>query len=406
MRFKIYITITALSVVALAVEAWMHAPMTWVAATGVVTIASLALLYRSVVKPLNAVQNGIFLIKDQDFASRLRLTGEHDADRVVELFNRLMDAMKAERLKTMEQNRFLSLLIEASPMGIAMCDYDGNVIETNKAWNQLVTPVVKNEIDKLDLDTTVTVRIADSCILRCSRRWFMDTGFKRPFYIVESLTDEIRQAERSLFNKIIRTIGHEVNNTLGSVISVLDSVAKVNEGNPVVAEAINGCTLSSRQLVKFVKGYADVVKLPAPVPAKTDALEWLDSITPTLQSIAGQSAQLTTYCKPGTILNIDTTLMERVLINVVKNAAESIGSTPGGRIDVTIEPGTIAVTDNGPGIAPEVAYNLFTPFFSTKRPDRGLGLMLVSDILHAHGATCSLATDPATGLTTFQASFS
>ena len=98
---------------------------------------------------------------------------------------------------------------------------------------------------------------------------------------------------------------------------------------------------------------------------------------------------------------VDPMLMERVLINIVKNAVESIGERPDGKVEIATDRGVITVTDNGAGIADTVAGKLFTPFFSTKRPDRGLGLMLIADILRAHHARFSLATDTETCKTTF-----
>lgn len=99
---------------------------------------------------------------------------------------------------------------------------------------------------------------------------------------------------------------------------------------------------------------------------------------------------------------LDPVLMQRVLINLVKNAVESIGGRQG-HIRLRVEGKTLAVTDDGLGISPEAAQRIFTPFFSTKRPDRGLGLMLVADILRSHNAGFSLAT--AGGETTFLITF-
>lgn len=97
--------------------------------------------------------------------------------------------------------------------------------------------------------------------------------------------------------------------------------------------------------------------------------------------------------------------MERVMINIVKNSIESIGACPDGIVDIAVSSSSIIVTDNGKGISDEVSGKLFTPFFSTKRPDRGLGLMLITDILRAHSAHFSLSTSHKTGLTTFSIDF-
>ena len=99
-------------------------------------------------------------------------------------------------------------------------------------------------------------------------------------------------------------------------------------------------------------------------------------------------------------VSADPVLMERVLVNLVKNSAESIGSR-GGTITIRSATGTLIVEDNGPGLSAEATGRIFTPFFSTKHSDRGLGLMLVSDILHSQHLRFSLITDPDDGLTRF-----
>lgn len=384
----------------------------WIVGLCVALLLVTALLAQAVHSPLKAVQNGMYLLREQDFSSRLRPIGQADADMVVEVYNSVIDSMRAERLKNLEQNRFLSQVVDASPLGVAICDFDGRIVQTNRAWEKMQSPRLAKAIDSIADGTTGTVRVADSLIVRISRLWFMDKGFRRRFILVEKLTDEIVAAEKQMFNTIVRTIGHEVNNSLGSVMSVLESLEEMHAGDPLTADAITSCSASCANLVGFVRGYADIVKLPAPVPEQVDLHEWLMRLRPALQAlVAGRGITLEMNLGEGEAPSrIDPMLMERVLVNIVKNAAESIGDEKKGVITVSLaavtEPDTpachlLSVTDNGKGISPEASKKLFTPFFSTKNPDRGLGLMLVTDILRAHRSRFSLSTSPETSLTTF-----
>lgn len=384
----------------------------WIVGLCVALLLVTALLAQAVHSPLKAVQNGMYLLREQDFSSRLRPIGQADADMVVEVYNSVIDSMRAERLKNLEQNRFLSQVVDASPLGVAICDFDGRIVQTNRAWEKMQSPRLAKAIDSIADGTTGTVRVADSLIVRISRLWFMDKGFRRRFILVEKLTDEIIAAEKQMFNTIVRTIGHEVNNSLGSVMSVLESLEEMHAGDPLTADAITSCSASCANLVGFVRGYADIVKLPAPVPEQIDLHEWLMRLRPALQAlVAGRGITLEMNLGEGEAPSrIDPMLMERVLVNIVKNAAESIGDEKKGVITVSLaavtEPDTpachlLSVTDNGKGISPEASKKLFTPFFSTKNPDRGLGLMLVTDILRAHRSRFSLSTSPDTSLTTF-----
>ncbi len=384
----------------------------WIVGLCVALLLVTALLAQAVHSPLKAVQNGMYLLREQDFSSPLRPIGQADADMVVEVYNSVIDSMRAERLKNLEQNHFLSQVVDASPLGVAICDFDGRIVQTNRAWEKMQSPRLAKAIDSISDGTTGTVRVADSLIVRISRLWFMDKGFRRRFILVEKLTDEIVAAEKQMFNTIVRTIGHEVNNSLGSVMSVLESLEEMHAGDPLTADAITSCSASCANLVGFVRGYADIVKLPAPVPEQVDLNEWLMRLRPTLQAlVTGRAITLEMNLGEGEAPSrIDPMLMERVLVNIVKNAAESIGDEKKGVIAVSLtavtEPDTpachlLSVTDNGKGISPEASKKLFTPFFSTKNPDRGLGLMLVTDILRAHRSRFSLSTSPETSLTTF-----
>lgn len=407
MRYKIYTVLIVLLVIATAIGAVCGLAWTWIAGGCAAVLIALAFQYRSVSKPLRAVESGMYLLRDQDFSSRLRLTGQQDADRVVNLYNSLIESMKAERLKTQEQDRFLSLVVDASPLGIAICDFDGNITETNRAWNAMQSPAMTKAIESVADGESQTVRLADALIVRISKLWFMDSGFKRRFILVERLTDEIAAAEKQMFNKIVRTIGHEVNNTLGSVISVLDSLGEMHQDDPFAADAITSSTRSCTNLVNFVRGYADIVKLPPVTSEPVRLNEWMSGILPTLKALAPDNVTLTfTPDAYAGEAYIDPMLMERVMINIVRNAAESIGERPDGLIQIQTESNGIKVTDNGRGISDGAAEKLFTPFFSTKRPDRGLGLMLIADILRAHRARFSLATAPDTRLTTFSIALS
>ncbi|MDE7386224.1 MAG: hypothetical protein K2N28_03710 [Muribaculaceae bacterium] len=402
MIYRIYLSISGLSVIALVIAAiWWQSPALLVS-LGVIALVSLILGVHAIATPLNAVQNGIYLLRSQDFGSRLRATGQTDADKVIDLFNRLMDTMKEERLRLMEQNLFLTKLTEVSPMGIAVCDFDDNVVETNPAYRRMITPELDTQLASLAPDDCRVIRLATSQIYRCSRLWFMDSGFRRTFYLVELMTDDIIESERNIFNIIVRTIGHEVGNTLGPVTSTLDSLAEIHEDDRVVADAIHGAIKRCDNLLEFVRGYAGVVKLPAPHRESVNFAEELRRMLPSLQALAGNNISLELNIgEKERQLSLDMMLIERAIINIVKNAVESIGDSPNGSIVINLDGTTLCITDNGRGISEENSDKLFTPFFSTKHPDRGLGLMLIADILRKHNARFSLTTDPTTHLTTF-----
>ena len=361
-------------------------------ATAAVAAFCLYMSYRSTAMPMRAIRSGMDLLRSQDFASRLRKVGQKDADEVVELYNTVIANMKAERLRNLEQDSFLSKVIEASPMGIAVCGFDGNIESSNPAFKAMESAELRDVLDSLPDEGQCVIRTGGTQVLRCSRRFFMDRGFRRPFFLVERLTDEIVRAETAIFHKIVRTIGHEVNNTLGGVVSVLETLAVMHSDDEVVCDALGSCRSSCVNLGNFVKGYSDVVKLPEPELQPVDLNEFVSECLPFLRNMCPAGIEVVTDIAEGApTVAADAMLLQRVLVNAVKNSCESIGDA-GGHITIRTSRGCLEVIDDGPGIPADVSGLIFTPFFSTKRADRGLGLMLVADILRKHRASFSLAT--------------
>lgn len=143
-------------------------------ATAAVAAFCLYMSYRSTAMPMRAIRSGMDLLRSQDFASRLRKVGQKDADEVVELYNTVIANMKAERLRNLEQDSFLSKVIEASPMGIAVCGFDGNIESSNPAFKAMESAELRDVLDSLPDEGQCVIRTGGTQVLRCSRRFFMD----------------------------------------------------------------------------------------------------------------------------------------------------------------------------------------------------------------------------------------
>lgn len=403
--YRISAAILATALAALAANVFVALPR-WAAVTAAAVAAvAFVITVLAVHKPLQAVSNGIYLLREQDFSSRLRHVGQPDADRVVDFFNSLMATMKEERLKNRQRHKLLTLLIERSPMGVAMCDFDGNIESTNAAFDRFSSPALRQVMDELADDETRTVRFGADGIFRISRLWIMDSGFRRPFFLVEQLADEIINAEKNIFNRIVRTLGHEINNTLGSVISVVDTLGMLHSADADIRQVLDSCKDRCTALVHFVRNYADVVKLPEPDLSDLDLNGFITDMLPFLRTLAPERIAIDAALSPeAPTVQADPMLLERVVVNAVRNSVESIGESCG-RITLATDAGRLTVTDDGPGLTPEAAEAVFTPFFSTKHEGRGLGLMLIAEIVRRHRADCSLSTARDTGLTSLTISF-
>lgn len=371
----------------------------------------LVLFYRNVMRPLRAIANGIDLLRAQDFSSRLSPVGQREADRIVDMFNGMMASLKHERLKLREQNHFLDLLIEVSPMGIVTLDSDGRISGANRAAARFldfdtakemiglrpdeIQATLGNVIGNLKDREVRVVRLNDSMVYRCSRLSFMESGMGHPFYLIEKLTDEVMKAERKSYEKVIRMMAHEVNNSLAGIISVMETAHEEIDDEDL-KEAIAACEDRCRDMGAFITKFASAVKIPEPTKTNVDLADHLRKRVPLFESICTAAGSHLSMEIPDRVVPvfIDPVLMEQVVTNIVKNAAESAGD--GGMVRISIEnPGSkLVITDNGPGISEEAAEMLFTPFFTTKQTGHGLGLLLVSEVLNSHGCRFSLETCP------------
>ena len=399
MKLKHYFVLLALCILLLAGAALYSAFNTnstlFYAIEGftIVLLCYLGYFYRKTIRPYDTLIGGMELVKDLDLTTRLAPSGQHETDLIVRTFNDLLTRLRSEHLTLEEQYSFLSLLIEASPMGIVQCDIDGKTTSMNPAAREMLSPSIEEAMKALPMGESTTVRLTGGPqLFRISHLSFPDRGFQHPFFLIEPLTAEVRQAEKAAYERIIRMIAHEVNNSVAGIVNLIDS-------EPAAADRL-------KALSAFVTRFAEVVKIPKPQLQLCDLSEEVEACQPFLENLcAGKPVRLE-FCltDEASPVHLDTVLFQQVLINIVKNAVESIGNNQG-HITVTTTPYQLVVADNGRGIPAEVAQHLFTPFYSTKPQGQGLGLLLIRDILTAHGCTFSLLTDPDDHLTRFTIHF-
>lgn len=385
----------------------------------------LVYFYNKVIKPLNSIAGGMDLLRAQDFSSRLAPVGQQEADRIVQVFNRMMDQLKEERLRLREQNHFLDLLINVSPMGVVILTFDERISMANKAalaflgetsekdiQNKTMTQLssdLAEELSRLPKDTTETIRLSDSHIYRCSRLSFVDHGFAHPFFLIESLTSEVMKAEKKAYEKVIRMIAHEVNNTVAgttSALETIDDALQTMEDTDDLREVMKVCIERSFNMSRFITNFANVVKIPEPQTEKVGLNARVEACKIFMENVC-QSRNIKLHmelCEESPIVEMDTSLFEQVLINIIKNSAESIDEAGEIIIRTTASPLMLEVCDNGKGISKEIESKLFTPFFSTKPNGQGIGLIFIREVLMKHGFSFSLRTYP-DGITRFRIRF-
>ena len=429
--FLIFVGLLSVVWVLLLLQTPLHNSTIFYITEGVTLACLLFLLYfyRKVVKPINSIANGMELLHEQDFSSKLSSVGQPEADQIVIIFNRMMMRMKDERVRMREQNHFLDLLINASPMGVVILDFEQRITTINPSAKRFLaagenvigqrlqdigSPLAR-EIEKIENESTETVRLNGANVYHCSRLSFRDRGFAHPFILIEQMTEEVHRAEKNAYEKIIRMIAHEVNNTMGGITSTLDSATEVlqtmtpetlqNDADELCS-VMKVCEERGYNMSRFITRFADVVKIPAPMLKNCNLNDCVEGCRRFLEQMCREKniTLRLMLSKENINVNIDTTLFEQALVNIIKNSIESIEENGEITITTSNSPASIVVTDNGKGIDKETERHLFSPFFTTKADGQGIGLIFIREVLGNHGCRYSLRTDD-DNLTRFTISF-
>ena len=386
-------------------------------------------LSREMYRHLALTTEGLRLIREHEFTSRFLPVGQPEIDDLIGIYNTMVDHLRAERVRVAEQHQFLSRVLQVSPSGIVILDFDGRVSSLNPAAERLLDTAASVAVGRrletlgspladalasLDPGDARLVGMLGARRVKCHHGTFVDRGFQRSFLLIEELTEELRQFERAAYEKLIRVMSHEVNNTVAASNSLLHSslayAGDLEGGNRHDFEqAITIVIERTEQLGSFMRRFADVFRLPPPLTRSCDLLPMLQGIARLLAASdrAGRVRWVWEFDKrsagsedpalhPAFPVEVDRGQMEQALLNILKNSVEAIDgegtvtirlTTSGSRTTVTID-------DTGPGITAEAQSNLFTPFFSTKPHGQGIGLTLVQEILSAHGFDYGIERTP------------
>jgi len=339
--------------------------------------------------PLDLIRTGADLIGERDFTSRFVPIGQPEMDRLIAIYNQMIDRLREERIAAEEQQHLLQNIVQASPSGIVIFNFDGAVEQMNPAAERLLRdPRVAEALPSVAAGESRLMALGGARRLKVRRAEFRDRGFVKSFVLLEELTEELRLTEKSAYEKLIRMMSHEVNNSVGTVRSLLESLLRYGDqiGADDRDDFTTAVTVSSSRmdaLNRFMSGFADVVRLPAPALRETDLAEVLEQLAMLMRpELEQRNIALRLDLARGGAVSVDRSQIEQVVLNVLRNAMESIGRD--GAIDVAWRGRVLTIADTGAGIDAAAREELFTPFFTTKREGRGLGLTIVQEILTNH----------------------
>lgn len=382
----------------------------WLTLVGViffVTLIVYGLLVEHVVRPLQTLTNVVSALREDDYAFRARgsATGDVLGELAIEV-NGLADMLQDQRAGALEASALLRRVVGSIDAPVLAFD-PGAVLRLMNPAAETVLALLPDESvghPAAELGLTRLLEEPDEGIVELeqdgrSTRWmvhrstFRQRGVPHALLLLTDVSAALREEERQAWQRLIRVLGHEINNSLAPIKSIAGTLrTQLLSGVATDEDLDRGLHIvesRAESLHRFVQAYRQLAQLPPPRLQKTPLAPLLERTLALEQRLRAEIVG-----GPEVTLSIDPDQMEQMLINLVRNAVEAALTSRTGKPHVQVgwqvDAGKviIGIDDNGPGIANDS--NLFVPFYTTKSGGSGVGLALARQIVEAHAGSVRL----------------
>lgn len=360
-----------------------------------------------VVSPLRTIANLLEALREGDYSIRARHTKDDDAlGEVMQQVNAMSATLRAQRLGALEATTLLRKVMEEIDVAVFAFNAEGRLRLVNRAGERLLGEPAERITDRSAEDLGLAEFLAGESnrtlqrsFAGASGRWgisrtaFREGGLPHQLLVVSDLTRALREEELQAWQRLVRVLGHELNNSLTPVKSIAGSLENLLARDPRpedweedMRRGLSVIGSRAEALNRFMGAYTRLAKLPKPKLNPMSASMWVRRVASLETRI-----EPVVIAGPETILQGDSDQLEQALINLLRNAADASLET-GGCVEIgwrrhgmQLE---VFVRDEGHGLSNTA--NLFVPFFTTKPNGSGIGLVLSRQIAEAHGGSLTL----------------
>ncbi len=391
-------------------------------------VVHLALMvFRHIVRPLQTLSNVVAALRENEYSFRAREVGEDDAfGYLAAQINELADDLRTRRHRELETFALLERVFETMDLPVFAFDAASDLQLTNPAALKMLQLPAASMLHRSarSLGLTEILRCPDTGIVPLTMhgregRWmvrrskFYQSGIPHTLLLLSDVSGVLREQERQAWQRLIRVLAHEVNNSLTPIKSIagslrarmqriyapqpMDLIGMVERPNQAVnpVDMEHGLAIieeRAESLNRFLQAYSQLAKLPAPVKITSRAVPLLERVChleTRLKVILNVSEETDIYA--------DAAQLEQALINVIRNAVDAALQAHNDKAATHVvvlckrlpDSVVIKVVDNGKGLANPA--NLYVPFYTTKPGGTGIGLILALQIIEAHRGTLTLA---------------
>jgi PAS domain S-box-containing protein len=360
-----------------------------------------------VVLPLQTISNLLAALREGDYSIRARGARMDDAlGQVLVEANTLSQTLQEQRRGAVEADALLRTVMVEIDVAIFTFDGEQRLRLANRAGERLLRQSAEELLGRpaadlglaecLEGETPRTIQIT---LPGGAGRWevrrstFRAHGLPHQLLLLADLSRVLREEEQFAWRRLVRVLGHELNNSLAPIKSIAGSLERLLRRNPLPSDwqedmerGLGVIVTRADALGRFMSAYARLARLPPPELAALDVGPWI-------RRVVALETRLPIALEPGpeATIRADAGQLEQVLINLLRNAVDAALETGGGVAlgwDVTPDHLDVWIDDEGLGLSNTT--NLFVPFFTTKPGGSGIGLVLSRQIVENHGGTLTL----------------